>query len=913
MSKNLTRKGLAFGALVALGTSVIAGAPANAAPTALTIASSYGTSLNTILGQGFDIALTASGITDNANTDGLKLYIEGATDNELLAADTRATTDLSTSTNSTAYSAAAESVFEVSDADKTAVIGGSSNKSSATGATLQAGEYNQFRIALNDAEVTATRTIKVTPFLDTVVRDGKPTPGTSEVTGNSLSITFVKASEITATTKLSTPIVGDTKLKATITLDKDINLEQINAPAYDTASTGVRSNTTWNSAVSVAFKTAGSTSATKIAAWKKTSAGLYAEATVSAIGSTTLYSAQAEINGLVSGSVSASSATAGSVELDDTAVAAAKVESTKGANIKANGATSSYGVRTGTKTVAVATGVIKKLNDDSTAALISVGAGVPATVKVTATTLATGSSYSAGGKTVSSTTSGSNSISFDTTTNADGKVVFDLTGTGAKDDAVSVEVKVLDKTSNYIEVGSDATYIWIDATTDHLVNLTAVGNLVQNVKGGSSYTLTYALADNFGALYSGTSERRVYVSASDTDAGELAAFNTYATFVNGKASITLTDGNSGSAANTAKYNVVATVKKLDSAGSATDDTDVSADVTTAIYTVKNNTPGFITITKGGNQDVTYKTFASADGRVDNNTWSTSDLGTAVQISGIAYDANGTLLPGTPVTITGAGILFRAKSGTTTGGFSAEDVYGLGSITVYTGTDGSYAVDSYSNKAGEIAITATAGTVSKSTTPDWNDAAPAKADTITITAPATVAPGTTAGIVIKVTDKYGNPVSVDNTGEYFNVSVTGAGSTSSFTQATDADGLLKINQVLGSNETGSFKVTVKLDADTLSTGTLASITKEATVTVAAPAAPVAAEPVSKIGTANGRVYVNVKDGKGAVVSVKIGTKWFTKTSLNNDYTFSFKAKKKSKVSVKVYVDGDLSSSKTITVK
>jgi hypothetical protein len=44
MSKNLTRKGLALGAVVALGSSLFAGTPATAAPTALFLDTAFGTS-----------------------------------------------------------------------------------------------------------------------------------------------------------------------------------------------------------------------------------------------------------------------------------------------------------------------------------------------------------------------------------------------------------------------------------------------------------------------------------------------------------------------------------------------------------------------------------------------------------------------------------------------------------------------------------------------------------------------------------------------------------------------------------------------------------------------------------------------------------------------------------------------------
>jgi hypothetical protein len=902
MSKNLTRKGLAFGALVALGSSVVAGAPANAAVSNLAIASSYGTSLNAILGQGFDISLTGTGLTTGTG-DQIKLYIEGATAAELNAAHTRAVTD---KTATTAYGSTVAPTV-VSDAEKTAVFGGTGS----TGLSLTAGNYNQYRIELDDADVSATRSIKVTPFIDSEIFDGKPAG--NEVKGNTLTINFIKASEITAITKLSTT-VGSRDAVATVTLDKDINLEQIRHRSGTTtqASTGVRSGADWNSGVTVAFKEAGSALSELVAVYSSGSSALKASATLS-VGAvaTSLYTAQAKINGANSGTAGSSSVAAGTVDVTNSGSAKTKLTESVNVNDDTNGGAQSYTVRTGTGSLAFATDAIKKNNDDTSAVAVSVGAGLPAKVTVAATTLGTGSTYSVGGKTINADVT---SVSFDTTTNADGKVAFDLTGTGAKNDVLTVVVSVLDLTT-YAALGT-TTVKWIDATLDHIVNLNTIQDNAVAVKKGGSFTLNYVLADNFGKVYAGT-DRRVYFTATNVT-GTSAAIDTYSLVADGKATVTLNDANASITPDSTKYyGVTATVKK-ESAGSWVNDTNVQA-VETRVYPVASTTVGFLTANKSGSPTISYATLSAADGRIDTNTVSFDAAhGTAAVVSGVAYDENGSALTGATVTVAAAGLEFVALNGANT---TTSTVRGMGSITVTTDTSGQYAVAAYSNKSGEQAITVTAGSITKTVTPKWAAAAAGKIDTINITAPVSAAPGTTAAIVIKTTDKYGNVAAANNTttsgGTAFKVTITGAGVSSTFTQATDADGLLKINQVLGSGETGSFTVKVEFDADgqgTIGAGSdSAAISKSAVVTVAAAAAPVAVEPTSKIGTANSRVYVNVKDGKGSVVSVKIGTKWFTKTSLNNDYTFSFKAKKKSKVSVKVYVDGDLSSSKTITVK
>jgi hypothetical protein len=868
MSKNLTRKGLAFGALVALGTSVVAGAPANAAPTSLAIASSFGTSTSTILGLDFNVAVTAAGLA--TGSDQFKLFVEGAVAGDFKAATTssRSTTDLTTAAGTT-YNTDSADITTVSATDKTSVV---------SGIDTVAANYTQIKLGLSSTAVTATRTIKVTPFVDNIVADGKITAG--ELTGAPISITYVKGSEVTATTTLAAPTIGGDSLSATVTLDKDINLQQVVAS---------------NSAVKVFFKKNGAFAKTddatsKVeAVWSKTDAAL--KASLSSLGyniaSNQVYSATALVNDLASGNVSTGTATAGDTELVDSTVTSGTLTSTKGANVQV--VSSSYGVRTGTASVTITSAAAKKLNDDSNQVA---AAGVPAKVTVTATTLGTGSKFTAGGKTVD--TQGS-SISFSTTTNADGKVVFDLGATGAKLDKATVAVSVLDKTSNYIDYVSQ-TWTWIDATVNvEAVDVDAIGGNtpVRTVKAGGSYTLNLALSDDFGALYAGTA-RRAAVTISGAS-GVVAALAQNVTFVGGKASLVINDANSANGSYSLDYRVQSYSASTDSW------TSVGSGSSTTVYVQKNVTAGFVTAAASGSPAIEYDALTAQDARLDSNSTDLTVYGSAATVAGSVLDTDGTVLEGAPVTVSGAGLLF--KSG---------NVTALGSITVLANASGAYSVEVSSSKAGKQTVTVTSGSVSKTVTPDFGTAAASAAENITITAPATATPGSTTAVTVKLTDKFGNAVKTDGaSGLTFTVRVSGVGSTGSFTEATNADGEVKFNQVIGSADSGSFVVTVKYDADGATT-TKAAISKTATVTVAAPAV-VVVEPVSKIGTANGRIYANVKDGKGSVVTVRIANKWFTKTALNNDYTFSFKNKKGAKVSVKVYVDGDLSASKTITVK
>ena len=900
MSKNLTRKGLAFGALVALGSTVIAGTPANAAPSALTIASSYGTSLNTILGQEFNVAVSGVGTSATANDH--KLFIEGAVAADFAATTASVRTGV-TDLDSTASYLATANVTAVSATDKTSVL---------EGVTPGAASYTQYKLDLDTTAVTATRTIKVTPFVDNIIADGKPTAG--EVKGNTIEITFHKGSEVTATTTHKSVELADTtdNQKATVTLDKNINLEQMR----DAGSA---------SALSVEFKKSGAAdSIDSSVEWSKSDAALAAvTANATAIAINTIYTAQAYINGVKSGTASSVTAAAGA---DDITLfgSSFRVESGTGENVIKDSAAGSYSVRTGTAIVAVRTsGVVAKADADGD---FIPAAGVPVKVTVAATALGTGSSFTAGGKTVS--TAGS-SISFDSVTNAAGKVTFDLTATGAKDDKATVSLIVLDSaawTSTGAETGDirQAIYTWVDAAAAKLVDLDAVGNLTKAVKAGASYTMNYALADNFGKLYTGSSSRRVAISSGNTISA-LAAVSTAAVFVDGKASIALTDANAGATAS-GSFDLTPVVQKQDSVGAWVEDTAVTGEPVTSVQVQTNVDAGILTADDNIVGTVSYKSLSTQDGRVAHQQFSSPSSGTtvganarafvtasardwygdAIKVSGVLYNTSGSALKGSNVTLALTGAQFYAVS------LASGKVKSLDKITVVTDVNGNYEAFVHSNKAGKFNVVVTAGSLSKTVEVEWSAANAADATAFVITAPTTVAPGTTAQITVKLTDQYGNAVKTDGvSGDAISVKSVGSGSAGTIAADTNSDGEIKFNQVIGSNDNGSFKVTATYDADDTS-ATYAAFTKDATVTIAA-VAPVVAEPVSKVGTANGRVYVNVKDGKGSVVSVKIGSKWVTKTALNNDYTFSFKSTKGKKVAVKVYVDGDLSAAKTITVQ
>jgi trimeric autotransporter adhesin len=78
MSNKLTRKSLAFGALVALASSAIAGAPAQAAGEVV-FAPTTGTSYNTLVTESFALSASLAPGQVAANISQLKYKIDSAT------------------------------------------------------------------------------------------------------------------------------------------------------------------------------------------------------------------------------------------------------------------------------------------------------------------------------------------------------------------------------------------------------------------------------------------------------------------------------------------------------------------------------------------------------------------------------------------------------------------------------------------------------------------------------------------------------------------------------------------------------------------------------------------------------------------------------------------------------------------
>ena len=863
MSKNLTRKGLALGALVALGASVIAGTPATAAPTALNTTSAFGTSTTGVLGQYFTLATSVVGGSAN---DTVKYFVEGVAAANV-SATARFVTDLTTATGTTAYA--------TTTAVETSVDADAKQTSYSTGAAWVAGNYHELAIKVDSTNVTATTSVKVTPYLDSVVADNKP--GTGELTGTPITINFVKGSELTATPTITAPVGA--KANAIVAVSGGVNVEQFRA-----AADGGFAETP----VTVLFKQDGADFGSAVNALYNTTDKVF---TVDSASNTTagkIYGATAKINGTDSASAAAVTATAGkAASLSNVAIA-------KGTSFAATGASSSSNViRSGAGSISASTTVTAVSGESA--------AGQKVTFKVTeasANSIASGASVSAGGKTLTNAASGTTeSFTVDVTSDADGVATLPITYTGIADaNSFSVSATAVGATASVSATAKTVT--GQDSVATAIVDLiksTQAGTAVRRIAKAGSFSIAYKVVDQFGQVPSGTFR----VVATNANATNVPSVASPVAVANGAVTISGTDNSTADD----DYDITATLQKLGSDGSTYANVG-SVAVTSTISVGTVGTPATLAITASATTGVTRAGATLIGGNTtleQSSVDRTSPSGTAT-LTTVATSSTGALVAGTAVTYTATGVLFKA--GTT---------YGLGSITVYTDASGSTgAVNIYSNLSGKSTITVTAGSATKTQDITWA-AVTSGGSAWTVTAPATLLPGQTLKVSAVLKDKYG--AVVDTASGDVKIVYTGAGFvTATLPTETDADGVISFTVLLGASDVGTATAKFIYEG---ANGTLEETTSNDDVVASASIAIGAAAPAvatsANASASKGKINVAVTAAKGKSVVVKVGGKFATSFSATGSKkSVAVKAAKGAKT-VTIYVGGKLVKTVKVTVK
>jgi hypothetical protein len=878
MSKNLTRKGLALGAVIALGTSLFAGAPAQATGGTISLASSFGTGTKTILGSTFQLSSTFVGATA-APGAALKYFVTGVAAADIINEQSATNADLTTpfSGSTTATDTTTPTGVTIDPVDISAL-----------------GNYGHFRFALDTTRITATTTVSVTAFYDNVVTDGKITAG--EIASSAVSVTFVKPSEVSSVATMSAPVVGTTTAAPKITLG-DINLQQVTAGV-------VRAVVTRNGVAATGVN----------ALWNKDDASLNASVTgLTTAAATDVYSARAEILDLGTGAN-----TTGNVSSTWTAngTASALVGSSVGGfevgvgAITAVDSTQVTGAIIRAKSTSVAFKAQVTVIPDA-AANYNAPAGIPARVVVSGYADLGTTTLTIGGKTIDATAT--SALTVDTTTDASGLVNFTVNADkGLNGEKFKIKVQALDKTSGYVSTSATAvdnekeftytTAVETKVTTD------LVDNLVVNTAKGGTVSFGVAVYDQFGAPYSSTKGFKVFATSAAGSPSSGATVSTSVVLSNGKGTISYTDNSTANGS----VDLTLTVKEQTTTSSGLYTAALAGGLdfsgTVAVHTVASSAVTVLTgtNTSNGSPAVEYVDFKSGDTRT--GLIAPALATTAQTFAGKALAADGSAVPGALVTITAPGVQF----------YDGTSTYGIGSITVRTNATGDYAFSYYSQKSGKQNLVVTSGAAAK-TVVSSEFAAPtyAKASKVAISGLASILPGRTSVYAVSVTDKFGN--AVEDATAKVSVSYTGPGYFTSDLSAitvVSAKGTLSLTLLAGAADLGTGTLTVKSygidnastsDADKKDDVVATQAIQIGAAPVVAPAATAA------VSGSTGKFYVSATNAAAKKVVVKVAGKFFRSfTGTAAKKTVALKAPK-GKHKVTVFVGGKLVTTKTITVK
>jgi hypothetical protein len=885
MSKNLTRKGLAFGALVALTSSVLAGAPAHAAGEVV-FEPTTGTTYNTFTTLDFALSASLAPGQVAGNITQLKYEIAGGT------------------TGAFEYTVgAAAAAATTATTSATQVV--------SAGATV--GTANVLNIGLSAATqlaATATKSVTVTAFIDS---DNDSTVDAGEFQ-QARTVTFKKPSEVTATTTFTKPTLGGDTFTASVALSGDINTRQAAAAvSVEFFKAGVSIADTADSAAAASgtgfvkngAKSAAARTNPVVASYDTTDsvikAVLYADAdttldTVYTAYSTTAgtFSAQAIVAGTASGSAAVQAAAAATIDnISVAATGSADAKSTTKGVRDVSASTTTAGaatVRTGKSATVVAT----FLQADDTVVANE-------TVVVTAT----GSGIAADTVTVNGNAVVDAAKTFNATTDASGKISLTIVGADVEaTDNVTLAFALQGVTSsNYVVTWNDAAY--------KVFNLSNSLDADVTIPAAGSLAVEYFVADQWGQGISG--DYRLNLTRSGATGRTTAAtWNYTPALTNGKATFTIVDNGAG--ASSAGDTVAVAVEKALVGGGYTSQAitanlydefvinyAAAAPVASAVSASATDTTPALTTTAVAAANLYYEV-KDAPGYAD-----------VTHVYGAVTQADGSAIPGAVVTISASTLGFQPVvangSGTATEG---DLVFTKGSVTVVADSSGRYEVLVYGNLAGKQTVTVTSGAASKTIDLTFDAADDNAGTALTLSAVKTIKAGRTLVISGTVADKFGNAINTTNVntagdaGADLELTYDGPGLiVGSLPVETDSTGKFTFRVLLGAGDAGLATVSAKYDAngdlDFADTGDL-SATSSTLIDVSA-----------SVSAGSKKANVVVKNAESLTVKVVSGSKSVTKVATSDSFKVSLTKLTAGKKTVKVYVNDILVSSKSVTVK
>ena len=782
MSNNVTRKGLAFGALVALTSSVIAGAPAQAAGE-INFAPTAGTSYNTIAGEKFTLeASFAPGFAPAA--PGQLKYAVTTDGTPILAA--------AALTSSAAASATPTTMAQTTSATTKVIASG------------RGAHTDRSFLVLQFAAATDTESVTVAAFADANNNDTLDAGEWS----TSRTLGFKKVADVTATTTVTAPVVGDSSIKATINFG-DLNTQQIaigNFASKFAVGTAAASQT----GTVEAYNSDGTISVT-------------ATTSVSAAGTVYTVTPLYELDGTVAdGSTIGSAGTATSVAAGFAFFASVKGSAASGQITTATSGASAYtDASNSANNVTAATGAITVKRNDTFAvtAVVKNNASTPAVVagQVVNVTVSTNAALNTATDSTSvkltvngtqytsaSALPGQGSVAkLAVTSNASGEVVVNLSSVGYTDgQTVTLAFDSQNITVSTVVTQAELDYTVAESNTNDIYSTTP----------GATQTLTYSVKDQFGVALAGSAYR---VKATVTG-GTANTF--YGNVVNGAATINVTDSQLTTASSWTDNSVAATLEvqsssTLNWAADTTTGRTVTGDTTTIKYTTTANNfsvaPAVTHVTNGAGTTAAYNATSNFKQTITQSAL--ADLTTAPTASNATWarlSFTGTN-QGAKVDISAPGAFIWANGKANNG--SASMQAGASADVIYVA----------SNTVGTKTVTFTTGAVTKTVDVVFIslDAAEATAANFAVAVATAAQAGRSIDATVTVTDKWGNPVSsFDVTASVAGVASVNGGFSANVT--TDANGKATVKLTAGVNDLGDAVVTFSDNDNATSTNVTA---------------------------------------------------------------------------------------------
>jgi hypothetical protein len=639
MSKNLTRKGLAFGALVALGSSVIAGTPAQAATVNIDVAA--GTGNTTILGESFTVRATLDSLVPSSSFGTLKFKVTN---------DTGAALTYGYGTTNVDGSAA------------TASSGTSDVVSDGAPHTTSTGD-----LSISSA-ATSAHSVSVVAFLDA---DGGNDLDAGEYQTAAYEVKFVKVADAGITAAWSTALqAGDGTVKAKLT-SSVINVAQVNAAHLavqfgkyisGTATKIVSANGAYGTLTASSVATGVVLNSDKNALETAATSVSYTDGTAQTTLTEGTYVAQAVYGS--NATYSAPSTTAGSA-----AFVKVGSEITAGVSAaKANAANSSTKIVTSENVTSL--GLVRKGYTGDVTVQVTVKDADKAVLAGKTVRLSTGSSLS--GTFKINGVDAAASKSYDAVTNASGVATFVVTSTYAADtnlfDISSITAEGIDVSTGYADLD------WTAATyTLYEKGVFATNDFKRGVDKSTSASLEIVALDQWKKaltsadfrLTATLSGRTVAVIADDLSDGSAKFTITDGALTDGQTTVALAfeEKASGTWGAATTYTPSALSNRVYYWYSQTDKVDITYDSASAA--------------------ISGEALVAVDTRLSN---------TAVAGSMNAASISGTVRNATTVAAKDGALL--TISGPSNVLFNVGNAYAFGSLTFFD-ADGTFAVNAYS--------------------------------------------------------------------------------------------------------------------------------------------------------------------------------------------------------------------------